>query len=82
MKWRLTRGSFGVALTLGVLLLGASTAQADIVNGGFETGNFTGWTTTGNVGVVGNQPMVLAGVLDIAHWGVGASQRNDLPSRA
>jgi hypothetical protein len=38
---------FGTALAL---LLVASAAQADIINGGFETGDFTGWTVTGFTG--------------------------------
>lgn len=31
-------------------IIGSVQAQSLIVNGGFETGNFTGWTTNGNVG--------------------------------
>jgi hypothetical protein len=52
---RLTQGSFGivVGLALAVLFLGSGTAKADIVNGGFETGDFTGWSTLGNNSVVG-----------------------------
>jgi hypothetical protein len=26
--------------------------------------------------------VVVAGLLDVAHWGVGASQRNDIPGRS
>jgi hypothetical protein len=46
------------SLTAGVVammgfssLLGASPSHAAIINGGFETGNFTGWTTIGNASI-------------------------------
>lgn len=32
-------------------LFGATPSQAQVVNGGFETGNFSGWTTTGNTSI-------------------------------
>jgi hypothetical protein len=39
---------------LGLLLGGVSgTARADFINGGFEDGNLTGWTTSGDAHVVG-----------------------------
>jgi len=38
-----------------VTLFFAFTANADIINGGFETGNLTGWTLSGN-GAFGNSP--------------------------
>jgi hypothetical protein len=37
--------------------LGAS-ARADLINPGFETGNFTGWTTIGNTVVVGENNQI------------------------
>jgi hypothetical protein len=33
-------------------LLAPVIAQADLINGGFETGNFTGWLTAGDTLVV------------------------------
>ena len=37
-----------------VLVLASGVARADLVaNGGFETGDFTGWTLTGNPGFIG-----------------------------
>jgi hypothetical protein len=38
-------------LTVAALAVAGSAAQADIINGGFETGNLSGWSTLGNVGV-------------------------------
>jgi hypothetical protein len=41
-------------LWIGLVVVGSpGSASADLINGGFETGNFTGWTTTGNTAVVG-----------------------------
>jgi hypothetical protein len=44
--------AIGLALTASVALGTARTAQAQIVNGGFETGDFTGWATAGDTTVV------------------------------
>jgi hypothetical protein len=42
------------AVAFAVATLSAGAAQATlIVNGGFETGNFTGWTLSGNTGFTG-----------------------------
>lgn len=38
------------SISLGVVAA-VQPASAQIVNGGFETGNFTGWTTTGNASI-------------------------------
>jgi hypothetical protein len=35
-----------------VFVLGIGVARADFVNPGFETGNFSGWTLTGNSGFI------------------------------
>ena len=39
-------------LLLGIFLLVPSLAHADFINGGFETGNFTGWSTAGDTLVI------------------------------
>lgn len=45
------------ALLFAVLLVGTGTARADFVNGGFESGDFTGWSTKGSTSVlVGGAP--------------------------
>ena len=41
-----------LALALSLLLVQAAAAEL-VVNGGFETGDFFGWTYTGNLGVAG-----------------------------
>src|SRR5262245_46086274 len=42
------------AAVAALLVVGAAgPARADFINGGFETGNFTGWRTTGNTAVLG-----------------------------
>ncbi len=47
------RALTGLAIML-ALVLGSTGARADlIVNGGFETGDFSGWTLTGNTGFTG-----------------------------
>jgi len=38
--------------TITVLLIGTGAARADFVNPGFETGNFSGWTLSGNTDFV------------------------------
>ena len=40
-----------VSLASVASILGATSSQAAIINGGFETGNFTGWSTIGNTNV-------------------------------
>jgi hypothetical protein len=42
-----------VALVVTVLALSGSAARADVVNGSFDTGNFSGWTTFGGPTVIG-----------------------------
>src|SRR3974390_2698521 len=42
-----------LAVLLVALLAMASPAVAGVINGGFETGDFTGWGPTGNTAVVG-----------------------------
>jgi len=47
-----------------LLLLAATSAHANLIaNGGFETGNFTGWTQSGNLGftAVAGNPYVHSG---------------------
>lgn len=39
-----------LALTAAMITVSASVTQAAVVNGGFETGDFTGWTRSGNTG--------------------------------
>ena len=39
-------------LLLVILFLSPSLAHADFINGGFETGNFTGWSTAGDALVI------------------------------
>ncbi len=42
-----------ISFVLGIaILLCGSTANADLMNGGFETGDLTGWTATGTVEAV------------------------------
>jgi len=40
-----------VGLTFSILVVAALAQAADIVNGGFETGNLSGWTSTGQTSV-------------------------------
>jgi hypothetical protein len=48
------RKVIGSLLALALLLGSAAPVHADlIVNGGFETGNFSGWTQSGNLGFTG-----------------------------
>jgi hypothetical protein len=48
----------GGCLALALLLVGGRVRADLVVNGGFETGDFSGWTLSGNTGFtfVGNQP--------------------------
>ena len=52
----------GVIATLFLTL----TATAEIINGGFETGNYSGWTTSGNAW--GNHPTNTDMGVEIAGW--------------
>src|SRR5579862_5380244 len=48
MNWKV------LGLAAVIAMAGTSAAKADlIVNGGFETGNFSGWTLSGNTGFTG-----------------------------
>jgi hypothetical protein len=42
-----------LGLTAAMMTVSASITQAAVVNGGFETGDFTGWTRSGNTGDTG-----------------------------
>ena len=55
---------------LGIIFLPFATLMYVVL---YSVGGLSGWEWFW---------VAIAGVLDIAHWGVGASQRNDLPSRA
>ena len=51
MKWMQRELLSVVGATL--MVVAAMPAQADVVNGGFETGDFTGWVQTGDVSFSG-----------------------------
>ncbi len=43
---------FAAFLLAAVVMSMHGLAQATVINGGFETGDLTGWSSTGSVGVV------------------------------
>src|SRR5262245_34231436 len=48
------RGLWIAALAFGIFVGHSSQALGQFTNGGFETGNFTGWSTSGTTNVVGS----------------------------
>ncbi len=56
------RAVLGLAVALGLLLLLAAVVWADVINGGFETGDWTGWTPSGSYDIVsaGGDPWIPA----------------------
>lgn len=62
--------------TAALLIVMVGTAMGDsnlVVNGGFETGNFTGWTLTGNTGnTLVNTALPFEGTYDAALGPVGS----------
>jgi hypothetical protein len=54
----LKRLGLGACVMAVALFAAGSQSQAGFVNGGFETGNLTGWTATSNVSVVTTTPHV------------------------
>lgn len=50
---RFTLHSAAVLAAAAALTVGAQLARADVVNGGFESGDFTGWTVSGDTGFTG-----------------------------
>lgn len=81
-----------IVLVLALLVLAAAPASADIINGGFESGNLSGWTVTGQTSVVsgGTDPRTLghlslpgvggfsAMVGDAVAWGFTGSQSSSI----
>jgi hypothetical protein len=54
MEFTMKMNKWAGLVALAVVLFGAGQARADlIVNGGFETGDFTGWSLSGNTGFSG-----------------------------
>jgi hypothetical protein len=66
MKRYITPAAIGGALVMFLGMPASGSAQELIVNGGFETGNLTGWTTTGH-GTSGTCPSAPR------DWNVGTS---------
>ena len=54
MGW--TKGALASWTSAAILAVMALPARADVVNGGFETGTFAGWTQTGDTGFSGVDP--------------------------
>src|SRR6476469_4607813 len=55
MNWIQREAAVLAAVTVSSLL--AMPANADVVNGGFETGTFAGWTQTGDTSFSGVDPL-------------------------
>ena len=65
MKTKIS-GVLGTGLLVLVMTAGASAAPISVINGGFETGNFSGWSTSGNGSetvVASVTPVMLKGVV-------------------
>ena len=54
MKW--TENGLLPVVGAALMVTSALPARADVVNGGFETGNFAGWVQTGDVSFAGVDP--------------------------
>jgi hypothetical protein len=52
-----TQRKVAAAIVLSAVAMVASPANANVVNGGFETGTFAGWTQTGDTTFSGVDPM-------------------------
>jgi hypothetical protein len=57
MKWTREGVVTSAAATLMLFALVTLPARADVTNGGFETGDFTGWVQTGDTGFSGVDPL-------------------------